>query len=234
MINVGEAELLLITAGSSSASWQLLMQDRLGVHEQAAGRSVLLACAHATLQFDPRDDVSVQRLGVNPLCKLLAFLDEASAIRVRSQSSAIEVILPFDPLALDPARGLEHWFLRQFLQGDAQIEALACFLRHLESYWLVRFLIAESSRLKNVGSLGNEYGLSYSHFRRVCKTVLGRSVKAELKVWRAARSLLEAIAGSGTMTEVAIRNGYASSSHFSTEIKKLFGRSPRAITVQKF
>lgn len=228
-LSIGDAELLLVTAGPSGAQVRVMTQEGGQRCALAAGQTVLLACTHASLQHDGAA-LRIRRLGVNRLCKLLAFLDEVESIRVRGQAYRPVVLLPFDPCCLEHARGIEYWFIHQLLQGDAATQALASFLRRLESYWLVKFLISDASRLKNVAALGDEYGLSYSHFRRVCKTVLGNSVKSELKVWRAARSLLEAISGDGTMTEVAIRNGYASSSHFSTEIKKLFGRSPRSMT----
>ena len=125
-----------------------------------------------------------------------------------------------------------RWSIGSFVnyfEGDQTFAALKAFLRRLETYWLVKYLVSESAQQKKVSDLGDEYGLSYSHFRRVCKAALGNSAESELKVWRAARSLLDVVDGQESMTEVAIRNGYASSSHFSTEIKKLFGLSPRAI-----
>jgi AraC-like DNA-binding protein len=227
--SVGEADLLLLTAGKRSACLRIAAQDGLRVQELPAGQTILLACAHTSLHYGGAD-LTIRRMGANRLCKLLAFMDKVDSIRTSGLGDTPLVVMPFDPDCLDRERGLEYWFIPQMLQGGADIQLLAGFLRRLESYWLVRFLLADSSRLKNVSSLGSEYGLSYSHFRRVCKTVLGNSVKAELKDWRAARSLLEAIEGADSMTEVAIRNGYASSSHFSTEIKKLFGRSPRSMT----
>jgi AraC-like DNA-binding protein len=232
LVSVSEPEIILVQAGRSSTRVRVATQDGLRIHEIASGATLMVACSHASLQCSG-SDFAIIHMSVNPLCKVLAFLDGVDEIRNRGRPGSSMAVFPFDRFCLGRNKGLEYWFIHGILQENDQAESLAAFLRRLESYWLVRFLLSESSRLKSVGALGDEYGLSYSHFRRVCKIVLGSSVKSELKVWRAARSLLEAISGAGTMTEVAIRNGYASSSHFSTEIKKLFGRSPRAMTAMK-
>lgn len=229
-VRVEGADLLHLSGGEGGAVWQLAAADGGSGGLQGAlapGEGVLLACADATLHLSGNG--VLRRPGVNAFCKLLAFLDEVERETGRPAGPASSLALPLAPRdAVDP-RTLEYWFIRQHIAGSETFAALQLFLRRLENYWLVKFLLAESSQLKNIGDLGNEYGLSYSHFRRICKSVLGNSVKAEMKVWRAARSLLDAVDGKGNMTEVAIRNGYASSSHFSTEIKNLFGLSPRAI-----
>ncbi|MGL6148964.1 MAG: helix-turn-helix domain-containing protein, partial [Plesiomonas sp.] len=70
----------------------------------------------------------------------------------------------------------------------------------------------------------------YSHFRRLCRHALGSAAKAELRDWRMARSLLDVVEGQENLTQVAIKHGYASSSHFSNEIRELLGVSPRGLS----
>lgn len=67
--------------------------------------------------------------------------------------------------------------------------------------------------------LVNFYGVSYSHFRRLCSYALGGKVKTELCGWRVARAVLEIIEGNSDMTTIAHKYGYSSSSHFSAEVK---------------
>jgi AraC-like DNA-binding protein len=68
--------------------------------------------------------------------------------------------------------------------------------------------------------------VSESHFRRLCRRALGRGLKRELRQWRAANAVLDVVESRDSMTDVAISNGFASSSHFSREIRDLFGISP--------
>lgn len=229
-VRIEGVDLLHLSAGDAGVVWQLAADapETAGLYgELAPGDGVLLACADTALQL--HGDGVLRRPGVNAFCKLLAFLDAGDGGTDRPAGPMESLALPLAPhVAADP-RVFEYWFIHQHLAGCRAFASLQLFLRRLENYWLVKFLLAESSQLKSIGDLGSEYGLSYSHFRRICKSVLGNSVKAEMKVWRAARSLLDAVDRKGNMTEVAIRNGYASSSHFSTEIKNLFGLSPRAI-----
>jgi AraC-like DNA-binding protein len=191
----------------------------------------LLACHESALRVTT-GEVEVRHLGVVGFAKLLAFIDgvsQAEPVAASSSEYPGPIVLELAPhIATDP-RALEYWFIGQLIKGDAAFGALTAFLRRLENYWLIKYLVSESALQKKVSDLGEEYGLSYSHFRRVCKAALGNSVKSELKAWRAARSLLDVVGGRHSMTEAAIKNGYASSSHFSTEIKNLFGLSPRAI-----
>lgn len=230
-LTIDEPDLVHLCVERSPAQFSLdgLSEPRKHVQSLAANQGVLLACSDAELRM-VSGDAYVRRLGVINFSKLLAFIDQVGPA---AQASS-EVLGGFVALDLAPEhainrRTLEYWFIRQVIDGSPSFEGLKTFLRHLENYWLVKYLVSEASQQKNVSDLGDEYGLSYSHFRRVCKAALGNSVKSELKVWRAARSLLDVVGGRETMTEIAIKHGYASSSHFSTEIKNLFGLSPRAI-----
>jgi len=230
-LTIDEADLVHFLAHAAPVRFSLsgLHDGRQLESSLPAGQGVLVACSDVCLRV-VEGQVEVRRLGVINFAKLLAFIDvvEPAGMQATDQISDT-VSVPLDAIHVRDRRSLEYWFIRQLIQGDASFRSLSAFLRRLENYWLVKYLVSESSQQKNVGDLGNEYGLSYSHFRRVCKAALGSSVKSELKIWRAARSLLDVVGGRETMTEIAIRHGYASSSHFSTEIKNLFGLSPRAI-----
>ena len=106
---------------------------------------------------------------------------------------------------------------------------LASFLRRTEWYWLIRFLLNESVNNGKLHELGARYGLSYSHFRRLCRNALGNSAKSELRGWRIARALLDVVEEGQSLTQVAMRYGYASSSHLSNDIRDAFGVSPRGL-----
>jgi len=229
-LRLNEADLLHLSTFASPLEFCLEDGDAMLTMSLQEHQGVLLACAKDARLCVLGGQVELRRLGVINFAKLLAFID-AVEIDVAGDVTDDRTVVALDlaPQSVVDQRALEYWFIRQVIEGDAAFAALTGFLRRLEAYWLIKYLVSEAAQQKKVSTLGEEYGLSYSHFRRVCKAALGNSVKSELKVWRAARSLLEVVAGEETMTEVAIRNGYASSSHFSTEIKQLFGLSPRAI-----
>jgi AraC-like DNA-binding protein len=108
---------------------------------------------------------------------------------------------------------------------------LAALLRHLarsESYGLMRFLLEQGGD-HSVAALAERYGLSSAQFHRRCRQVLGRPLKRELRIQRAARTLLAYPGRSRSFTYLAADHGYASLSHFCTDIKSLIGCSPLSV-----
>ncbi|MBI0363332.1 Transcriptional regulator invF [Burkholderia oklahomensis] len=120
----------------------------------------------------------------------------------------------------------DRWLIARVMGAPDDADPLLAFLRAQESYGLVRFLLRERASPQSVATLAARYGVSEPHFRRLCRQALGRGLKRELRQWRAAQALLEVVESRDSMTEVAMSNGFASSSHFSREIKDLFGISP--------
>ncbi|AHM72782.2 helix-turn-helix domain-containing protein [Yersinia hibernica] len=116
---------------------------------------------------------------------------------------------------------------------DRQLESLFSFIRNVESYWIAHFLLSqvmnedkESDRHK-IGNASKIYGVSESYFRKLCHHAFTRGPKKQLRLWRAAHSALQLIEKDNSIAAIAGNNGYASSSHFSSEIKSLFGITPR-------
>ncbi|VVD64270.1 Invasion protein InvF [Pandoraea iniqua] len=163
------------------------------------------------------------------LVKLLAFMDEARVAgpcdAERHESTPTLHCVPVDAFWTD-RRQCEIWFLSQLAAPSDAFCTMLSVLRRGESYKLVRFLLSRSHTGGTLRHMCAKYGVSYSHFRRLCRCALGESAKIVLRDWRMARSMLEVAQGSDSYTEIALRNGYASSSHFSTEIKELIGMSP--------
>ncbi|PJG60110.1 AraC family transcriptional regulator InvF [Aeromonas cavernicola] len=176
-------------------------------------------------------DLPIRSLRLETLSKLLAFIDEASNTSVfetdRPTWSPLQL---HDVSILGDKKRCEHWFLQQILAPKQEFRNLLALLRLSESYWLVRFLLAQSTCDNTVQELGKRYGVSYSHFRRLCRHALGSAAKAQLRDWRMARSLLDVVEGQENLTQVAIKHGYASSSHFSNEVRELLGVSPRRLS----
>lgn len=107
------------------------------------------------------------------------------------------------------------------------------FVRNIESYWVAYFLLSQvfnedkesdSHKLYNACKI---YGVSESYFRKLCHNAFTRGPKKQLRMWRAAHSALQLIEKDKSISTIAGNNGYSSSSHFSSEIKSLFGITPR-------
>lgn len=171
---------------------------------------------------------------VNPLVfsKLLVFADASHDTEVEPEHEPIRETIPMleHPQALLTQRSAEYWFIDMIMNNTESFNKLANLLRRTEHYWLVRFLLNKSASGDNLHVLGQHYGVSDSHFRRLCKQALGHSTKTELRLWRVARALLETTDRENNFTEIAVRHGYASSSHFSNDVKELLGISPRALS----
>lgn len=173
---------------------------------------------------------SQQELPLFALVKLQVFIDESRQFTLKYEPlqhwDSIE--LNCDPL-ITTCGDVERWLLAQTTILSENMETLASFLRRTEWYWLIRFLLNESVSNLKIHELGARYGLSYSHFRRLCRNALGNSAKNELRGWRIARALLDVVEEGQSLTEVAMRHGYASSSHLSNDIRDAFGVSPRGL-----
>lgn len=124
---------------------------------------------------------------------------------------------------------LEVWYLSAGLHGAIGYSGLANYLRHCESYQLLGFLFKEGSSSEKLQHLAERYGVSISHFRRLCHQALGNAAKPELRSWRAAKALLKMSEGKCSLTDVALEFGFASSSHFSKEVRELVGVAPSSL-----
>ncbi|KVM73936.1 AraC family transcriptional regulator [Burkholderia ubonensis] len=165
-----------------------------------------------------------QKIPLFEAAKLLAFLETSTGTKSSLPRSTGNVVT-YASSDLNIWK-FEGWLIEHVANHDLHAGGVLDFLRAQESYGLVRFLLEEGESARTVGSLGEQYGVSASHFRRLCRRALGNGLKRELRMWRAARAVLRIVESGDSMTEVAMSNGFSSSSHFSREIKDLFGISP--------
>lgn len=172
-------------------------------------------------------DLFFLKLKTEGLAKILAFVDESLQVDTYStEPGHWESIPDFNEAVLYDNRTLVNWFLQQIISGNEEYSPLLPLIRYSESYNFVRFLLKYSHGNKSQSYLGEKYGVSCSHFRRLCHQALGQSGKKEMCNWRVARTMLDIIDGKSGFTEAALHYGYSSSSHFSNEVKNKFGMSP--------
>nr|WP_242452340.1 helix-turn-helix domain-containing protein [Morganella morganii] len=124
----------------------------------------------------------------------------------------------------------EYRIVCEMLNKNSAIKTFLNTLRHSEHYWLVKHLIsAADCKNSNIRDISQRYGLSGTHFRRLCQRYIGNQSKYQLRHWRGVASVLDILEKEHSLTRIAADNGYCSASHFSNEIKILFGMSPRKI-----
>src|SRR5579862_4158063 len=73
------------------------------------------------------------------------------------------------------------------------------------------------------------------HFHRIFKSLTGEPVHAFIRRLRLEKALFQMRHGpEATLTEIALRCGFASSSDFSRAFKQAYGFNPRAYTHEEF
>ncbi|MFP7609857.1 helix-turn-helix domain-containing protein [Serratia quinivorans] len=197
------------------------------------GEQMMFACLSQPIAVSAGRMHYFFALDFSALCKLQAFLDAASPTKPQTlpqkKSGSGWGFAPFRVPHPVSFKQIERWFITQSFSSSSEIENIASVLRASENYWLVSFLLQKNAECTRLTELGKSYGLSVSHFRRMARNALGNTTKSELNSWRMARTLLEFIEGKRSLTELAIKHGYASASHFSNDVRMMFGLSPRGL-----
>lgn len=163
------------------------------------------------------------------LVKLQFFIDQGVSSNSQSAPEQPWAWLGNGCLFQATGAALDFWYLSLALREGRDYQAFARLLRQGESYQLLGFLLQEGVGSEKLQDLAGRYGVSVSHFRRLCQQALGGAAKPELREWRTARALLTLVEGSGSLTEIALEHGYASSSHFSKEVRELVGVAPSSL-----
>ena len=163
------------------------------------------------------------------LSKLQAFIDVALNVAERNRGNDWYGFTSLRYRKTLSPRLFESWLITQNVRRCEASDRIISLLRNTEWYWIVRFLLEAEQGEMSLKELGAKYGLSVSHFRRLSKAALGNSTKEEMCHWRLARALLDLMENGGSITDVALKHGYSSLSHFSNEVKTVLGLPPRDI-----
>lgn len=128
-------------------------------------------------------------------------------------------------------RQLEQTFIMKFLAGEREggFSAFCHFIRQQESYLLARYLIENYSACDKISELSERYGLSYSYFRKKTQLFFGDTAKSKIQAWRLAKTTLELLGSSESITRIAMNNGFASSSHIHQVILSSIGMTPSSL-----
>ena len=118
---------------------------------------------------------------------------------------------------------------------NATLNSLFTYVQDQESYWISHFLLSQSINgedgfnQQKIKDSCKAYGVSESYFRKLCYKIFFSGPKKQLRAWRAANCILQLVYDTETISAIADNNGFSSSSHFSCEVKELFGITPSEI-----
>ncbi|BCX66956.1 helix-turn-helix domain-containing protein [Pseudomonas izuensis] len=210
----------------SESPVQLVSQQCATVGCLPTGWEGLIAMSGA---FEAHGSMQALPIAQAPLVKLQVFIDLGNALNDQRPGPAPWAALPVAYPTVQCERALERWYIEQSMVGGVAYQAFASVLRHTEGYGLVRFLLEQGTHSEKLTTLAQRYGVSVSHFRRLCRQALGTAAKPALRGWRTAQALLNMSLQGGSLTDVALEFGFASSSHFSKEIRELVGFTPSSL-----
>ncbi|EOS94423.1 helix-turn-helix domain-containing protein [Erwinia tracheiphila] len=223
----------------------LIQEDMDSGKRYLNGPNLVLAKGCFKVRFD--GSWVVESISIAQLSTLIAFFDYHLSSgnlssHMKKDSGKRNVAYPvlfntsshFVSLVESDDETLIKLLVKNVLQGGINhINSLFSYIRGMENYWIAHFLLslimnengeADTCKLYNASKA---YGVSESQFRKLCHNAFTCAPKKQLRMWRAAHSALQLIEEDSSIAVVAGNNGYASSSHFSSEIKLLFGITPR-------
>lgn len=237
-----EHKILLIRAYLSSNDgmfvWNGKPKAQPGPHKGGYEKIVTSSCfmlIHHGETIDIHfDEWDIELLPLSRIAKLFAFIDAAGIIPKGSDKYHIPGVEPQFIFLTESARSddkIETQIVDAVLREDQSLNMLWAAVRAHESYWINSHLLSELSEKNKVEDIRSQYGVSSSHFRRLCKQHLGINAKGQLRAWRVCIAVLQIIESNKSLSDIAINNGYASASHFAKDVKSFFGFTPSEFRV---
>lgn len=169
------------------------------------------------------------------LAELLAFLDIANDGCERKYA-VMEGVSPLQRGAFSNQlcanwQQLQSWFVMKYIfdEKNNDFSRFCCSIRQQEAYQLIRYLNNNCDNSEKIVSLSKEYGLSYSYFRRKTSNYLGDTAKVRMLSWRLAKTALDIIGTKDNITDIAMNNGFASSSHVCQALILSLGIKPSSL-----
>ncbi|WP_263070802.1 helix-turn-helix domain-containing protein [Enterobacter huaxiensis] len=229
-IDVVNTELWLLTTNIPDGGLTLQKKSKIDYLELLPEQYSVVAISSGTA-CAATGDVYYKKIDFRSLAKLQAFIDSSKRSAQIFTPGISWAALPVDKDFNITSKALEYWFIRISVESNNDFMRFSSVLKNTEWYQLVYFLLEMSNRdsSEKLSDMSARYGVSVSHFRRLCRTALGNSTKVELRDWRLSRAIVELMGEKKNITEIAMKHGYSSLSHFSNEVKTEFGVSPREL-----
>jgi AraC-like DNA-binding protein len=87
---------------------------------------------------------------------------------------------------------------------------------------VIQNVIAQPGERHSAEECARSVGLSVSRFLHLFKQEVGVPFRP-FRAWKRARSLLDLVSRSGSLTDMALDSGYTDSSHFSNSVRNTYG-----------
>ncbi|WP_312625841.1 helix-turn-helix domain-containing protein [Scandinavium sp.] len=212
-----------------------------GIVEKNNIRHPTVSATRTNMKICLEGEWFIEIMPMSQASTLFSFLDFQSKyreIKVTENPRAQTALLHTDTHLVAAAGTADKSFMGMLMNTmltpqKYSLESLFVFVRNVESYWISHFLLSQvmnedkESDTHKIYNASKIYGVSESYFRKLCHHAFARGPKKQLRIWRAANSALQLIEKDNSIAMIAGDNGYASSSHFSSEIKSHFGITPR-------
>ena len=225
-IKLCHGDAVVAVAGDTARGVCLTLQDGVRTSWRLApGERLLLASASDIIV---KGSVRLVPFDLTRVLRLFAFFEHCSDIQPTIAVGRLELATCRSHQPIEQPEVASAWLINAIATNEPTLSRFAIIWRNLEIYQLVRHVLNHDAST-SVDILAERYGLSVAHFRRKCRVVFDRPLKHELRILRAARTLLHYPKSQQSLTRLAEDNGYASPSHFCTEIKSLVGISPRSL-----
>lgn len=196
--------------------------------------NVVVVASLDSMELKLKGDWYVEVFPVSQVATLIAFVDSftKASFGVSPRRLPGDRGRSFSFVATTKSKGLIHMVVNGIILDPNPDEEFLSFIRTLDSYRISLFLLSFFLNEKdggggNVQKASKVYGLSETCFRKQCVSVFGRGPNKQIRLWRAASSVLQLMECDGSVVTIACANGYSSSSHFSSEIKAFFGMTPK-------
>lgn len=232
---------VLFAQKTGSAASITFIKDKEGNKSDDIHSSAVFATLdRMTLHFS--GEWVIEILPMNQMITLFTFIDYQAKKRQQGVTKKVErginVFTDTHRCFVSIVENSYRNFLDMMIKNTITLNAVHThpffsFIRNTENFWVTNFLLSqlmgdnEESNPCKVYNACKVYGVSESYFRRLCRNAFTCGPKKQLRMWRAAHSALQLIETDQSVATIAGNNGYASSSHFSSEIKSLFGITPK-------
>lgn len=232
-----EHKVLLIRAYLKSTDGMFVWSGKLkgqssqhkGNYEEIVTSSCFMLIHHGESIDIHSGEWNVELLPLSRIAKLFAFIDAAKIVPPGNEKYHTLDVEPQFVFPTESAKSndkIETQIINAVLRQDQSLNMLWAAIRAHESYWISSHLLSEISEGNRVEDIRSQYGVSSSHFRRLCKQHLGINAKGQLRAWRVCISVLQIIESDQSLSNIAVNNGYASASHFAKDVKSFFGFTP--------
>ncbi len=232
-----EHKILLIRAHLKNGDGMLVWRGRpkgLSSQNKSSYEAVVTSSCFMLIHHGEAIDVhagewNIELLPLSRIAKLFAFIDAAGIVQSGNEKYHLpdtepQFIFPTESAKSDDK--IETQIVNAVLCHDQSLNMLWAAIRAHESYWINSHLLSEMSEGNRVEDMRSQYGVSSSHFRRLCKQHLGINAKGQLRAWRVCIAVLQIIESNQSLSNIAANNGYASASHFAKDVKSFFGFTP--------